>query len=119
MQALQPTDVKVYLPKFDYDASLELKPALSDMGMPDAFDWQRADFSGMADTHNLVLSHVVHKAFVAVDEAGTEAAAATGVVTEIVSMPSLMKVDHPFLFVIRDAETGAVLFVGRVLDPTK
>jgi len=119
LQALQPTDVKVYLPKFDYDASLELKPALSDMGMPDAFDWQRADFSGMTGERDLVLSHVVHKAFVAVDEEGTEAAAATGVVAEIVSMPFVMKVDHPFLFVIRDAETGAVLFVGRVLDPTK
>jgi serine protease inhibitor len=119
LQALQPSDVKVYLPKFNYDASLELKPALSDMGMPDAFDGQRADFSGMTGTHDLVLSHVVHKAFVAVDEAGTEAAAATGIVAEIVSMPSLMKIDHPFLFVIRDAETGAVLFVGRVLDPAK
>ncbi len=87
--------------------------------MPDAFDWQRADFSGMTGTRDLVLSHVVHKALVVVDEMGTEAAAATGVVAEIVSMPFLLRVDRPFIFVIRDAETGAILFVGRVLDPQK
>lgn len=118
LQALEPTDVKVFMPKFDYDASLELNQTLADMGMPDAFDWQRADFSGMTGKPELHLTHVVHKAVVAVDEMGTEAAAATGVVGEIVSVPILLRIDHPFIFVIHDAETSAILFIGRVLDPS-
>lgn len=87
------------------------------MGMPDAFTPFVADFSGLDGTHDLYLSHVVHKAFVAVDEMGTEAAAASGVVAEIVSLPIYVTLDRPFIFVIRDLETDAILFIGRVLNP--
>jgi len=91
------------------------------MGMPAAFDRGLADFSGIYDqnveSNNLFVSRVVHKAFVAVDEIGTEAAAATGIVMEVVSMPLMLHIDRPFIFLIRDAQTGSILFVGRVLDP--
>jgi serpin B len=118
LQSLTPKDVKLFMPKFQYAATLNLGETLSAMGMPDAFTPFVADFSGMDGTHDLYLSHVVHKAFVAVDEMGTEAAAASGIVAEIVSMPLYVTLDHPFIFVIRDAETGAILFVGRVVNPT-
>jgi serpin B len=93
------------------------------MGMPHAFDEMAADFTGIYDRsqepRNLFISHVIHKAFVAVDELGTEAAAATGVVAGIVSEPeNNITVDRPFLFVIRDRESGTLLFAGRVLDPS-
>jgi serpin B len=120
LQAIQPTDVKLFLPKFSYDASLSLKDTLAEMGMPDAFDMERADFSGIAPIPpRLYISHVEHKAFVAVDELGTEAAAATGVVGEIVSLPVTVRVDRPFIFVIYDTPTHTILFVGRVLNPGK
>lgn len=85
--------------------------------MPDAFDPDRADFSGMDGTRSLFIKHVIHKAFVAVDEIGTEAAAATGVAAEIVSEPTVVKVDRPFVFVIRDSQSGAILFIGRMVNP--
>ena len=91
------------------------------MGMPDAFDVTKADFSGMTGKPDLYITNVVHKAFVDVNEAGTEAAAATGVVMGLKSMPTgepiEVKIDHPFLFVIRDVQTGAILFLGRVVEP--
>jgi serpin B len=91
------------------------------MGMPAAFDPGEADFSGIYDQdierNNLFISHIAHKAFVSVDEKGTEAAAATGIVEEIVSMPIVLRIDHPFIFIIRDNQTGSILFAGRVLDP--
>jgi serpin B len=119
LAALQPTDVKLYLPRFKYDASLDLVDTLSALGMPDAFDWQRADFSGITGEPTLVISHVIHKAYVAVDELGTEAAAATGIIAEIVSMPRVVEANHPFMYFILDRETGTLLFLGRVLDPTQ
>jgi serpin B len=116
--ALRPDDVRLYLPKFSYEAEFMLADILAAMGMPDAFDEDRADFSGAVDIPpRLFISHVVHKAFVAVDEAGTEAAAATGIVAEIVSEPRHVRVDRPFIFFIHDTHTDSVLFVGRVLDP--
>jgi serpin B len=127
VQSLQPrdkmlTDVRLYLPKFQYEASLSLKDTLTSMGMPDAFDAERADFSGMDGTRNLLIAHIIHKAFVAVDEKGTEAAAASGVVMRIVgevaSEPIIVRCDRPFIFLIHDQQTGAILFAGRVLDPT-
>jgi len=91
------------------------------MGMPDAFDVNKADFSGMTGKPDLYITDVVHKAFVDVNEEGTEAAAATGVIMGLKSMPTgepiRVEVDHPFLFLIRDVETGAVLFLGRVVQP--
>jgi serpin B len=118
--ALAPKAVKLYLPRFAFGSELDLAETLSALGMPNAFDEQRADFSGMspeARPQGLHLSHVVHQALVAVDELGTEAAAATGVVAEIVSMPEVVSADRPFVFVIWDRPTNTILFVGRVLDP--
>jgi len=92
------------------------------MGMADAFDPAKADFSGMTGTKDLFISAVVHKAFVDVNEEGTEAAAATAVVarmTAVAEPPPEFRADHPFLFLIRDTKTGAILFLGRILDPTK
>jgi serpin B len=87
------------------------------MGMPAAFN--SADFSGMDGTQNLYISDIFHKAFVAVDEAGTEAAAATGVAIEVLSLPMYdieLTIDRPFVYLIRDNATGSILFLGRVLD---
>jgi serpin B len=120
--ALQATDLRLTLPKFTFEAEFNLEDTLADMGMPVAFDEAAADFSGMYDRsqepRRLFIGHVLHKAFVAVDEIGTEAAAATAVVMELESLPQLITVDRPFLFVIRDIDSGTVLFVGRVLDPS-
>jgi serpin B len=115
LAAMQPTELGLAMPKFTYETSLELSDTLIGMGMTDAFDAGRADFSGIAP--NLVISAVVHKAFLAVDEKGTEAAAATGVTVVVTSIGLSMTVDRPFIFLIYDAETGATLFVGRVLNP--
>ena len=106
------------LPKFglEYDASLV--DALKAMGIADAFEYGVADFGGMADIAKtgepLYITEVVHKAFIAVDEAGTEAAAATGVVVGTESAGPMFVADHPFLFWIEDELTGTVLFLGRV-----
>jgi serpin B len=118
---LNDSDVKLYMPKFQFEYSKDMKDTLKGMGMPAAFDPLQADFSGIYDrkieSRNLFISHIAHKAFVSVDEKGTEAAAATGVVAEIESMPVMLRIDHPFIFVIRDRQTGSILFLGRVLDP--
>jgi serpin B len=116
---LTTTRVALTMPKFEFESEFSLNDALSSMGMPDAFSGG-ADFSGMTGNQELFISDVIHKAFVAVDDAGTEAAAATGVVMPT-SMPAEPKVevtlDHPFIFLIRDIETGTILFVGRVTNP--
>jgi serpin B len=88
--------------------------------MVDAFTSQ-ADFSGMTGARDLFISDVIHKAFVSVDESGTEAAAATAVIMKLTAMPAepiRVDVNRPFIFLIRDIETGAILFMGRVLDPS-
>ena len=116
--ALAPTDLKLYLPRFEYAADMKLAETLANMGMPLAFSEGKADFSGMAEIPpRLYIAHVLHKAYVAVDELGTEAAAATAVVVERLSVPELMRVDRPFIFVIRDTESEAILFLGRVVNP--
>jgi serpin B len=117
---LEHEQVDLMMPKFEYESSFGLKKALATMGMPVAFS-EGADFSGMTGNRDLFIADVVHKAFVSVDEAGTEAAAATAVVMELTAAPGTpvtVKVDRPFIFLIRDIETGAILFVGRVLDPS-
>lgn len=118
--ALSTAQVNLSLPKFQFRSLAQLKGALSAMGMPIAFT-DRADFSGMTKQEPLEIAEVLHQAFIAVDEKGTEAAAATAVVMRVVSAAIKvvdLNVDRPFLFVIRDDETGAILFMGRVLDPT-
>ena len=92
------------------------------MGMPLAFDEKRADFTGISTQEELYISAVLHKAFVDVNEEGTEAAAATGVVMAaraamIPTEPPLFRVDHPFLFLIVDNRTKSILFLGRVVNP--
>ena len=88
--------------------------------MPDAFSLPPADFSGITGVKDLYISNVIHKAFVAVDEEGTEAAAATAVVMKLTSVPAPPKVfraDHPFIFIIRDNHSESILFMGRVMNP--
>jgi serpin B len=112
-------EVALTMPKFEVESDFSLVDALTAMGMPDAFS-MNADFSGMDGTRELFIKDAVHKAFVSVDEAGTEAAAATAVVMQLkgsLAQPIEVAVDHPFLFFIRDVETGAILFVGRVVNP--
>ena len=111
--------VAVSLPRFKVTAEFGLKPTLEAMGMKDAFT-MAADFSGMEPKKELYISAIVHKAFVDVNEEGTEAAAATAVVMTLKSAPArplVFKADHPFVFVIREDKTGSVLFMGRVANP--
>ena len=112
-------DVRLTLPRWTFRSKASLKDLLSDLGMPTAFTDQ-ADFSGMTDDGtDLHVGAVLHQAYVAVDEHGTEAAAATAVGMQATSMPQYVDVvvDRPFLFVIHDVEHGTPLFVGRVTDP--
>jgi serpin B len=119
VSALQSQRVILSLPKFKFDARLGLKDALVGLGMQDAFTENVADLSGMDGGHLLFISDAFHKAFIAVDEKGTEAAAATGVLAVPASGPmgADMQINRPFLFFIRDVPSGTVLFMGRVLDP--
>lgn len=117
---LERTEVRFSMPRFSIESTLDLKAALSAMGMQQAFDPRVADFSGMDDTRELYISDVLHKAFVDVDEDGTEAAAATAVVVGTTSAPLdpvEVTLDRPFIFLIRDMETNTTLFIGRVTDP--
>jgi serpin B len=111
--------VTVTLPRFEFRTQLGMKATLQALGMTDAFQGGVADFSGMDGTRDLFVQDVVHEAFVSVDEKGTEAAAATAVVVGRVSVPELatFTADRPFLVVIRDNPTGAVLFLGQVTSP--
>jgi len=121
IDALETTQVSLAMPKFKLESSLSLSEALVALGMTDAFSPGVADFSGMDGTRDLYISEVIHKSFVEVDEAGTEAAAATAVVMEATAAPMQpieLTVDRPFIFLIRDVETETVLFVGRVMDPS-
>jgi serpin B len=109
--------VQLAMPKFELTSEFSLADTLAELGMPDAFTGV-ADFSGMDGTRDLFIGHVAHKAYVSVNEEGTEAAAATGV-SMVLSIPAMMTIDHPFIFLIRDIETGAILFIGRVMDPSE
>jgi serpin B len=119
---LKGENVHVSLPRFKTTMSFELGEKLQALGMKRAFDSKEADFSGMTDAKPLFISKVLHKAFVDVNEAGTEAAAATAVVMTKGEAPAKVVefvADHPFIFLIRENATGCVLFMGRVVDPTK
>ncbi|NIM96341.1 MAG: serpin family protein [Anaerolineales bacterium] len=109
------------MPKFEFESDFSLSKTLAEMGMPTAFGFD-ADFSGMNGKRDLYISDVVHKAFVLVDEEGTEAAAATAVIVAEMGaiIPEIeMKIDRPFIFMIRDIETDSILFLGRVLNPAE
>lgn len=119
ISAIQYTQVELSMPKFEFESEFKMKDTLSAMGMPVAFG-SGADFSGMTGPRDLYIDQVIHKAFVSVDETGTEAAAATAVDMKLTSMPAepiKVTVDRPFIFFIRDIETGTVLFVGRIMNP--
>ena len=123
LKSVRRKEVEVHLPRFTMTIRYELAKTLAAMGMPLAFDAMKADFSGMTTAERLCISEVIHKAFVDVNEKGTEAAAATAVIMEgikaVPAPPPVFRADHPFLFLIRDGKTGSILFMGRVADPTK
>jgi serpin B len=120
--SLQAREVDVHFPKFTFSDEVNLAYPLQGMGMTDAFDPSRADFDGIADReqYDLHITGVFHKTFIDVNEVGTEAAAATGVVIGITSVPPPppeFRADHPFLFALRDVHSGSLLFLGRLTKP--
>lgn len=123
--ALEPTQVTLRLPRFRFSGSHDLTALLQAAGMTAAFRFDQADFSGIAPDEEdpLFISAVLHEAFVAVDEDGTEAAAATAVLMKlgcaVTAATATVTADHPFLFLIRHRATGCVLFMGRVDDPSQ
>ncbi|MBN2591300.1 MAG: serpin family protein [Sedimentisphaerales bacterium] len=121
IKQMRKREVDVYLPKFKMTCgSIDITKILSQMGMKEAFS-NNADFSGMSERKDLFISNVLHKAFVEVNEEGTEAAAATAVVMKMLSIPSppsVFRADRPFIFMIRDNATQSILFIGRVVNPT-
>uniref|UniRef100_A0A4W6G0G8 Serpin B6 n=1 Tax=Lates calcarifer TaxID=8187 RepID=A0A4W6G0G8_LATCA len=115
-------EVDVKLPQFKLEETYDLKDVLKNMGMVDAFDDKKSDFSGMSGTKDLILSEVIHKTHVEVNEEGTEAAAATGACVRLLSGRMYFNLahfiaDHPFLFFIRHNTTMSVLFAGRFCSP--
>lgn len=127
LQKLEPVDkVILTFPRFTMTQQFELSHALSAMGMPQAFG-DAANFSGMTGKPDFTISAAIHKAYIDVNEQGTEAAAATSIILRATAArvpfpeppPIVFRADHPFLFLIRDTKSGAILFLGRVTDPTK
>jgi serpin B len=119
--ALKATDVILTLPRFKIETKSDIAFALAAMGMSVAFDRNRADFSGITTQVPLYISKVVHQANISVDENGTEASAATAVeigAGAAPGQPVTLHVDRPFVFAVRDTRTGAILFLGRVVDPS-
>ncbi|HUU18310.1 MAG TPA: serpin family protein [Sedimentisphaerales bacterium] len=120
MDELHNREVSVSVPKFKMTSQFGLASVLKSMGMTDAFS-PNADFSGMNGKRDLFISAVIHKAYVDVNEEGTEAAAATAVTMKLTSVgPTripVFRADHPFLFIIRDNHSGSILFIGRVMNP--
>ncbi len=114
-------EVTVYLPKFEFSYGTSLISALKALGIKDAFIPYEANFSGISDDTGLYISEVKHKAYIKVDESGTEAAAATSVTVGMTSAGPgpIFNADHPFIFLIREADTGAVLFVGTMANPAE
>lgn len=121
--ALRPARLDLSMPSFEFTSEFSLKETLEGLGMTEAFDGRVADFSGFTGGRDLFVSAVVHKAFVKVDETGTEAAAATAVVMVAgcappVDEPIVVRIDRPFVFMVIDDLSGTVLFMGRVTDPS-
>lgn len=112
--------VRVSIPKFKMEYKFTANESLKKLGMKDAFS-RKADFSGMNGNKELYISKVVHKAFIKVNEEGTEAAAATGVVMsrKSISRVEEFNANRPFIFLIQDNKTGALLFMGKLVNPTK
>jgi len=127
--SLKSTLTDIYLPKFKFNTEYNMNSALSSMGMPTAFDPDKADFTGMYDksqaNENLYIGLVIHKAYVDVNEEGTEAAVATGVgmkaATAVMdpAQPKIFNADHPFFFAIIHNQSESILFMGKVNNPAK
>lgn len=122
ISGIREREVIVAMPRFKMEARFELGDTLTKMGMADAFSETKADFSGMTGKKDLYIARVIHKAFVDVNEEGTEAAAATAVIMATKSAmvrpkPLVFRADHPFLFLIRHEKSGAILFAGRLMNP--
>ncbi len=119
VKSLEIREVDLRMPKFEYGAKLDLSETLIDMGIIDAFDADKADFSGMDGSLNLYIGKVIHQAAITLDEAGTEASAAAAVTMSYTSTPDPLGIiiDRPFIYLIRDNQTGAILFLGRVKNP--
>lgn len=120
INGLRPAMVRVFLPRFKVESFFEMTKPLSAMGIKDAFDDKHADFSGMNGEKDLYVSAVLHKTVVEVNEDGAEATAASATMrakAAPMSTPPDFRVDHPFFFMIRDLKTGAILFMGRVVNP--
>ena len=123
------TEIKPHLadfPKFRFETEYFMAQYLKEMGMPLAFIWPGADFTGISPTKELYIDEVIHKTFIEVTESGTEAAATTVVMGMVGSAfnlfppkPKIFNADHPFIFLIQQKETGNILFLGRVSDPSK
>ncbi len=111
-------NMAVFLPKFTFDTDYDLKRSLQNMGIKAAFDQYSADFGGITEAEDLYIAFAIHKAFVDVNEVGTEAAAVTGIGVSATSVPPTFNADHPFIFIIQDNETGNILFMGRVMNPS-
>ncbi len=109
--------IALTMPKFKFSSDYDLNTALTTLGMPIAFDPLLADFSGITLAQQLYINRVIHKAVVIVDEEGTEAAAAGAVIVDTVSLPQYFTIDRPFIFLIRDLDTGTILFMGRLMNP--
>lgn len=117
LAALRDVDIDIQLPRFTLEYETGLNEMLKSMGMEIAFDSDRADFSGINRDMELFISQVKHKTFVKVNEEGTEAAAATSVEMGTTSVPPVMRIDRPFIFVIHERNSGAILFIGQITDP--
>ena len=123
--ALDQRDPHIHMPKFKMELGVSLKQTLSAMGMPSAFAPGTADFTGISDREELFIGAVVHKAFIDVNEKGTEAAAATGIAfgkgakppRKLIPFTPTFRADRPFIYLIRDRESGAILFLGRMINP--
>ena len=118
LDSSRPEKMEVFLPKFKLTQQFSLNDVLSKMGVSEMFVAGKADFSGIT-ADSLYVSQVVHKAFIEVNEEGTEAAAATGIGVNVLSLTPMFNADHPFLFFIRHRDTGAILFMGRLLKPSE
>jgi len=114
-------EIDIHIPKFKIETKYFLNDVLYEMGIKDAFLDIKADFSGITGKKELYISKVLHKAFVEINEEGTEAAAATGIVMEITSvrLRKIFKADHPFVFIIHENKYGNILFFGRIINPQK
>lgn len=113
-------EVEIHIPRFTCNKKYDLGSTLSVLGMPDAFS-EKADLSGMDGSRDLYISDVIHSSCIEVNEEGTEAAAATSVEAAVLSikMPApVFRADHPFIFLIQDNESGTILFIGRITNPS-